>query len=188
MCVGAGNIRVFVFFLLSLLLFFFVYFFQSYYAISEAYCPDANGILWGYFAVHYCLLFKYPGISLLNISSGYYFIYVGVIIFMQFQCIVNETTMYYAKRRMYYLEDRKEMTFKKAMTNWLLFLQTGKHKISIPPEMAYADDDDILYDIEVLDRSNHHDHSHHHGKCCHHEETTVIDVEATPNTELIDRM
>ncbi len=188
MCVGAGNMRSFVFFLLSLFCFFFVYFFQSYYAISAAYCPDSTGILWGYFAVHYCLLFKYPGISLLNISATYYIIYVGTIMFMQFQCIINETTMYYAKRRMYYLEDRKEMTFMKAVTNWLVFLQTGKHKISIPPDMLDADNDDILYDVEMLDRSNTHDHDHHHGKCCHHEETKVFNVESAPNNEHIDRM
>jgi hypothetical protein len=190
MCVGRANMRGFVFFLLSLFLFFFVYFFQSYHAISTAYCPDSTGILWGYLAVHYCLLFKYPGISLLNISAAYYVIYVGVVMFMQSQCIVNETTMYFAKRRMYYVEGRKEMTFKRAVTNWLEFLQTGKHKVSIPPELADVDNDDLLLDLEILDRANTHDHDHHHhhGKCCHHDEVKGVSVDATPNTELIDRM
>ena len=187
-CVGAGNMRGFVFFLMSLFCFFFFYFFQSYHAISAAYCPDSSGILWGYFAVHYCLLFKYPGISLLNMSSVYYILYVGTIILMQLQCIINETTMYYAKRRMYYLEDRKGMTFMKAVTNWFVFLQTGKHKISIPPDMLDADNDDMLYDIEILDRSNTHDHDHHHGKCCHHEESKAFNIDSVPSTEVIDRI
>ena len=91
---------------------------------------------------------------------------------------------------MYYVEGRKEMTFKRAVTNWLEFLQTGKHKVSIPPELADVDNDDLLLDLEILDRANTHDHDHHHhhGKCCHHDEVKGVSVDATPNTELIDRM
>lgn len=182
-CIGRGNRRLYLIFLIFLALFHAEFAYLSYFA-ARGICPGSSGV----FSMLFCLAYQKFIYFFLFGSSGYLALVGFLQVYISLLIVARESTLFYVRKTGFAPAPSTSQIFH----NIIRFIWNGQYKIRLPVKdeetVYFSDEEDEYMEVRKPRTRECHDHTHDHSHHGDDSDTPLINNTSSMSIKASERV